>query len=543
LPATASPFAPFRNRRYLVYWLTGLSANFGWLIQLVGASWLMTSIGGGPELVALVQTAVALPIMLFSLPAGAISDALGRRTMVLWSQSFLLVVSTMLAVFAWMEVLTPWLLLAFTFLVGSGKALNNPGWQTMVSELMPREELPPAIAMNSVGFNIARSVGPAIGGVIVAAIGAFAAFAVNAVANLGVIFVARRWPKPVRDRNLPPETVGAAMMAGLRYVALSPTLLLVILRGAVFNFTAIAVMALMPLVARDLLQGGPQVFGFLLGAFGVGAVIGALNIARLKSRLSLEALVRIAFVSFAVATATMALSGNQVLSMLASALAGASWLMAMSTFNTTVQMSSPRWVLSRCHAIYQGAAFGANAMGALVWGVVASSVGTDGALIAAAVALIAGAALGLIMSLRELETLGLDPHAPWTPPQPSIDMVRKSGPILTTIEYRIRQEDVPEFLAMMTERRRQRIQDGARRWTLARDIQNPESWIESYKTPTWMEHERFHSRRTVAGAQIGDRIRELHQGPEKPRVRYALVRHPASTMTEGLAPIVAGVDH
>lgn len=527
---TPSAFAPFRNRDYLAYWLTGLAANFGWLIQLVGASWLMTSLGGTPEQVALVQTAVALPIVLFSLPAGAVADALGRRTLILWAQGFLLAVSLLLALCAFLGWLTPWWLLIFTFLVGSGKAISNPGWQTMVSEFMPRTELPGAIAMNSVGFNIARSVGPAIGGAIVATVGAFAAFVVNAVSNLGVILLAWRWPRATDTaRDLPPESVGGAMLAGMRYVALSPTLLQVILRGTALNLTGISVLALMPLIARDLLDGGPRTFGFLLGAFGVGAIIGAFVIDRARRLLALEPLIRTSVLVFAGAALILALSRSVGLTLLGAALAGGSWMISMSTLQTVVQTASPRWVLSRTHALYQTCAFFGNALGSWVWGALAGSLGLANALVASSVALVAAAALGLRWGLREFDALKLDPHSSWTAPPTALDILPKSGPILTIIEYRIREADVPAFLAAMTERRRNRIRDGAQLWTLSRDIQDPERWTERYKSPTWAEHHRHVLRRTVAGAELARRIHALHQGEGKPSVRYELVRHPPAS--------------
>jgi MFS family permease len=521
---TSSALAPFRNRLYSAYFLTGLMANFGWLIQLVGASWLMTSIGGSPEMVGLVQTSLAVPIMLFSLLAGAMADTFGRRTMVLWSQSFLLIVSSALAVCSYLELVTPWTLLAFTFLIGSGKALNNPAWQTMVREFVVPAEMPAAIALNSVGFNIARSVGPAIGGAIVAAVGAFAAFVINALSNVGMIIVFARWRFDTTPRDLPPEPVGAAMLAGVRYVAMSPHLLAVMLRAGVFNFAAISVMALMPLIARDLVQGGAEIYGLLLGAFGVGAIGGAVLGGRLRAALSLEGLARVGFVSFAVATVVIGLSGNVYLTLAACASAGASWLLTLSAFNTTVQLSSPRWVGSRSQALYQTASFGGNALGSWVWGSLAAQHGNAESLYISAAVLVAGAALGMIFALSELDTSGLDQHSRWSAPKMALDILPRSGPILTTQEYMIREEDVTEFLTVMAERRRGRRRDGAQQWLLARDIENPELWIERYKTATWVDTQRHHQRRTLADAAITDRLRALHQGEELPKMRHLLVR-------------------
>ena len=525
MPALPASLSPLRLASFRAYWLTALGANFGWLIQMVGASWLMTELGGTATEVALVQTSLALPIMLFALPAGAVADAIGRRTMILASQAFILVSSCLLALFAWEGWLTPWSLLAFTFAIGAGKAANNPSWQTMVAELVPRAEMPTAIALNSVGFNMARSVGPAIGGILVASVGAFAAFVVNAVGNVGTLVLAWRWPRPAPP-SLPPEPLGGAIMTGIRYAAMSTVLTRVILRGTLFNLAAVSVMALMPLIARDLLGGGPETFGILLGAFGFGAVGSAFAGPRLRAGLGLEAVVRLGFLGFALAALVMGLSRSAPLTLAAAFFAGGCWLITMSSFNATVQVSSPRWVLSRALALYQTVAFGGNALGSWLWGLAAAAAGTGPALMSSAVVLCAGAAIGLVWRLRELDSSGLDPHTPWTPPVPAIDMRPTSGPIVTTVEYRIDSADIAAFHALMAKRRRFRTRDGARRWTLSRDMQEPEVWYERFKTATWIETERHHQRRTVSGARVADELRALHRGGTRPAVHYELVRHP-----------------
>lgn len=519
-----SPLAPFREPRYLTFWLTGISSNFGWMIQLVGASWLMTLIGGSPEMVALVQTSVALPVVLFSLVAGALADTFGRRRMVLYSQFYLAIVSTTLAVFAFYGWLNPWLLLAFTFLIGSGRALSNPAWQTMVREFLPDRHVPAAIALGSAGFNMARTLGPAIGGAIVATVGAFAAFLVNAVANVAVIFVFLGWKKEQAERTLPPEAIGPAIMAGLRYVAMSPSILLVMTRAITFNTAAISVMALMPLVARDLLGGGPEIYGLLLGAFGLGGIAGAFLSPRLRKRLNLEGLARLGFALFAVATAITAMSSVLLLTMVGTAIAGLSWLITLSAFNTTVQLASPRWVVSRNLALYQTASFSGGALGSWLWGYLASHMGLQNALLISMASLAVGGVMGLVFALRDMDDLNLDPHDRWVAPDAAVDLLPRSGPVLTTLEYRIREEDLPEFLRAMRDRRRSRRRDGAHRWTLYRDIERPEFWYESFQTPTWTETQRHHMRRTMADAEIADRLRALHQGPERPRIKHHLIR-------------------
>jgi MFS family permease len=524
--------SPFRHRIFLMVWLASLASNLGGLIQSVGAAWLMTSIGASADLVALVQASMTLPIMLFSLMAGAIADNFDRRRLMIIAQIFLLAVSIVLTLCAYLGLITPWLLLTFTFLVGCGIAFNGPAWQSLVGEMVPRKDLPAAIALNSMGFNIARSVGPALGGFIVAAAGAFAAFAINAVSYLGLIFVLARWRPASIPKVLPPESLGTAMVAGIRYVAMSPNLGVVLLRGAVFGFAAIAVQALMPLIARDIIQGGPLTFGLLLGAFGVGAVGGALLSARLRQAMSLEALVCIAFLGFAICAAVSGASSIAAVSLVALALGGASWVLALSSFNATVQLSSPRWVVGRALAMYQMATFGGMAFGSWIWGVAAENLGTTNALLISAIVLLAGAALGLHFALPEMKSLNLDPLNRWAEPDVALDIRTRSGPIVVTIEYLIRESDSGVFLAVMAERRRIRRRDGARHWTLLRDLENPELWVERYHSPTWLEYVRHNQRRTHADAFVGDRLRALHQGPNPPRVRRMIERQTGVMMSD-----------
>jgi MFS family permease len=526
-PST-SPFVPFQQPIFRAVWLANLVANFGGLIQGVAASWLMTTIATSPDMVALVQASTTLPIMLFSLAAGAISDNYDRRLVMLTAQCFMFVVSTALAASAWFGLIGPWLLLTFTFLVGCGIALNNPAWQSSVGDMVPRQDIPAATVLNSAGFNTARSVGPALGGLIVASAGAAAAFVINAMSYIALIVVLLRWHPDRPKRLLPRETMGIAMSAGVRYVAMSPNILSVILRGFAFGFGSIVVLALLPLIARDLVKGGPLIFGILLGGYGVGAVVGAFVSARLRATLTSEALVRVTFVAFAVAVAVAAVSPWIWLTMPALFVAGACWVLTLSTFNATVQLSAPRWVVGRALALYQMATFGGMAGGSWVWGWLTLHLGIEQALLAAAGALVAGAALGLRFALPPLAALNLDPLSRWREPQISVGIEPRSGPIIVTIEYLIRDEDVFAFLDAMAERRRIRRRDGARQWTLLRDLANPELWIERYESPTWVEYVRHNQRVTQADAEIGDRVRALHYGPNPP-VAHRLIERQVSS--------------
>jgi MFS family permease len=516
--------APLRNPTFRAVWLATLASNFGGLIQAVGAAWMMTTITTQADMVALVQASTTLPIMVFSLASGALADNFNRRQVMLIAQLFMLAVSVALAVAAWAGALTPWLLLAFTFLIGCGTALNNPSWQASVGDIVPRAELPSAVALNSVGFNLTRSVGPAAGGLIVAVGGAAAAFAANALSYLPLILFLLRWRPSLAVSALPRETLGRAMGAGLRYVALSPNLLKVLLRSFLFGLTTIAVLALLPLVAASLLGGGPLLYGVLLGAFGVGAVGGAFLGARLSGLLSSEGIVRLAFAGFAACGTTVALSPYAALTALGMMAGGASWVLALALFNVTVQLSTPRWVVGRGLALYQTATFGGMALGSWLWGAVAEAHEPREALLVAAAAMAGGGLVGLLLPLPARGELDLDPANRWTEPAIAVAITPRSGPILVEVEYRIAEENVPSFLAEMTERHRIRARDGARQWHLLRDLEDPTIWLESYQTPTWVEYVRHNQRRTKVDAENLDRIRALHLGPGLPLVRRRIVR-------------------
>ncbi|TGQ82311.1 MFS transporter [Mesorhizobium sp. M8A.F.Ca.ET.207.01.1.1] len=538
---SVSALAPFRHGIFRAVWGASLVSNFGGLIQGVGAAWMMTTIATSPYQVALVQASTTLPIMLFALVAGAIADSFDRRKVMLVAQTFMLVVSVLLTAFTYLDLITPWTLLAFTFLIDSGTALNSPSWQASVGDIVPRNKVPAAVALNSMGFNLTRSVGPAIGGIIVAAAGAAAAFAANAVSYIGLIVVLARWKPDLPVSTLPRESLGAAMGAGLRYVAMSPNIGKVLVRGAAFGFSAGAVLALLPLVARDVVKGDALTYGIMLGAFGIGAVGGALISVRLRQLLSSETMVRCAFAGFAACAFNAAISQHAWQTSLGLLVGGACWVIALSHFNVTVQMATPRWVVGRVLSVYQTATFGGIALGSWIWGVVADAHGAETALIAAAIAMLAGGAIGLVLPLPQQQVLNLDPLNRFREPHLALDLKPRSGPIAIMIEYVIRREDEAEFLATMAERGRIRRRDGARNWTLARDLENPSIWIEHYHTPTWLEYVRHNGRITHADAMVGERLRALHSGDEPPRVRRVIER--PTTAGTALVPAKGPIEH
>ncbi len=525
----ASTLAPFKSRIFFAIWTASLISSFGSLIQAVGASWLMTSIAPTPDMVALVQTSTALPILLLSLPSGATADIWDRRIIMLIAQGMMLLTSAVLAAVTFFGHITPWSLLALTFLLGCGAALYGPAWQSSVSEQVPRAEVPAAISLNALAFNIARTAGPAIGGVIVATAGPPAAFLVNATTYVALIIVLISWRRHIPVPVLPPESMKMAMQAGVRYALLSPSIGAVLVRGFFFGLMGSAIWALMPLIARDLLGGGALTYGILFGAFGVGAVTGALMTTTIRERVSNEMVLKLSSLVFGLTTVCIALSAWVWLTLPLLLINGACWVIALSVLNITVQMSSPRWVVGRALSIYQMITFGGLAAGSWLFGELSGQRGIQTGLIAAGAGMVLTVLLGLKLRLPSVAGLNLDPlRDTLQPPDMAGEVVPQSGPVVIAVEYRIAPEDRDSFMAVMRELRRIRRRDGARQWTLLQDIDDPTRWTERFQSPTWLEYLRQRQRFTVADREVALRVRAFHRGADVPKVRHLLERTPTT---------------
>ena len=477
-------------------------------------------------LVALVQTATALPIVLLALPAGAMADNLDRRRILIFAQVGMCLVSAALALTAFAGLDNPWLLLLFTFLIGCGGALFNPAFQASMGDLVPRADLPAAVTLNSMGFNMMRSVGPAIGGLIVSVAGAATAFAVNAASYLGLIAMLIRWRPAYPARTTPPEHLVAAILAGMRYVTMSPILLRILGRCVLFGLSVAAVQALLPSLAEDRFTGNAVIYGTMLGAFGLGAIVGGWSNTRLRARYANETIVRLACAAFALGCIGLAVSDSVAVNHLALLPAGAAWVLALSMFNVSVQLASPRWVLGRCLSIYQMATFGAMAAGSWLWGSLADRLSTEASLLCAAGGLALAALAGLIWRFPQFSTDDLSPIDGWTRPALRLDLTPRSGPIRVTVTYRIDAADEATFRTLMRERRRIRIRDGARHWALAQDIEEPDLWTEHYIVPTWTEYLRHRDRRTRTDLANVEALHALHRGSAAPEVHRVIERPP-----------------
>jgi hypothetical protein len=360
----------------------------------------------------------------------------------------------------------------------------------------------------------------------VAAAGPEAAFFTNALSYIALIIVLLSWKRPKLDRLLPPESIGMAMEAGMRYARLSPAIRTVIIRAFVFGLLSSVVWALMPLIARNLLGGGALTYGALFGAFGAGAVLAGIVSVPLRQRLASETLIRLTSVVFAVTAITAAMSPWMFLTMLGFVGGGAAWVMTLSTLNITVQTWSPRWVLGRTMAIYQMVVFGGIALGSWLWGEVADLTSLTTALLIAGAMLVVSVSVGRWLPLPQPQTIVLDPSRTWPEPKLRLEVSADSGPVVVTVEYRVAANDWPDFLAAMYELRRVRRRDGARRWTVLQDLSEPEIWLERFQTPSWIEHLRQRHRFTVMDRDIERRVHAFHRGAEPPKVRHLLEQTP-----------------
>ena len=523
-PPAPQPGSIWRTLRHRVFfWLTlaALVSNVGTWMQNVGAAWLMTSLSSSPLMVALIQTASSLPILLLALPAGALADIVDRRRLLLFSQGWMLVAAALLGALTIAHLTTPWSLLALSLALGAGSAMNAPAWQAIVPELVPRQELTPAISLGSISFNLSRAVGPALGGLVVAWAGVGATFLLNAASFLAVMAVLYEWDRPRSTNVLPAERVLGAIKAGIRYMRFAPDLDAVLVRTAAFAFGASAVWAVLPIYARWQLDLGAAGYGGLLGCFGTGAMVAGTGLPRLGQRLSRNAICGLASAVFALGLLGLAESHNLVVVCVLIAIEGASWTAAMTVLNVAAQLSVPVWVQGRALALYQIVFQGGMAGGSILWGWVAERQNVRAAMLYAAAAVGVGLISMLRFRLASDANLALDPfHRPM--PEVADDIAPEAGPVLVTIEYRIDPRTAREFSAAMRRVRQIRLRDGAFFWGLFFNAAKPERFVEYFVVESWAEHARQHVRGVASDTVVESFARAYHIGDEPPIVTHQI---------------------
>jgi MFS family permease len=504
---------PFRQTVFTVLWTATVVANVGSWMYNASAGWLMTLLNPDPLIVALVQVATTAPMFLFALPAGVLADVFDRRRFLIGVEVALTVLSAIFAALVSLELARPGNLLVFTFLLGAGAALAAPAWQAIVPALVAREDLTGAVAANSVGINVSRAIGPALAGVLIGAIGMASPFWVNAASNLGIIVALLWWQSPERAQaHLPAERLRSALRTGLRYARHNRHLQATLMRALGFFLFASAYWALLPLVTRSQIAGGPELYGILLGAIGVGAVIGAFALPWLNQRLGTDWLVALGTLGTALTLVLFGLARAPTTAIVASFIAGMSWMANVSSMSVSAQLALPDWVRGRGLAMFSTVLFGGLTLGSAVWGQVAGMVGLPLAHFVAA----AGAVLAIPLTWRwKLQTaagLDLRPSMHWPTPTLAGEIEPDRGPVLVTVEYRIDPVQRAPFLLALERVARQRRRDGAYAWGVFEDAAVPGRFLETFLVESWLEHLRQHERVTHADRRLQDAVQQFQKG-------------------------------
>jgi len=500
LQAADSPtWAPLGQRAFRWLWLGVLISWIGTWMQTVGAQWLLVDAPNAAALVSLMQAVNTLPVMLLALPGGVLADSFDRRWLLFTVQVYLFVVGILLAVLTAAGQMPPALLLAFTFALGAGGAVQLPAWQAMMPELVPRTRLRAAARLDLVGINLARSIGPALAGLVIAHLGGVpVVFALNAMSVVLFAVALLFWrPSPAgletrRERFVP------ALRAGGRYVWHEPIVRRILLRAILFITPAMALWALLPLIASQRLGLGADGYGALFGALGLGAIVGAAVLGRVRDRLSTNGMLGTASVVYAAASAVIVLVPSFPAALATLVFAGLAWMAVTSTLGAELQLFLPAWVRARGLAVYMVIFTGSMTAGALVWGLVAEGIGLRSTLLVAAFAVLASVVAGVVSRLPETGHLDPQPAIYWPEARLAFEPEPDAGPILVSVEYTVTPEREAAFLEAMDHLRGSRRRTGASRWELYRDGERPDRFVEIFSVPSWEEHLRQHEGRLTA---------------------------------------------
>ncbi|WP_024547875.1 MFS transporter [Siccibacter turicensis] len=514
----ASTWSPLRAPVFRMLWIATVVSNIGSWMSDVGTSWMMLSLSPNPLWVALVQAASSLPMFLFALPSGVMADIIDRRRYLLFSQLWMFIVAIGLSALALTGQVTPLVLLISTFLLSTGAAMSSPPFQAIVPDLVSKKELAPAIALNSLGINISRAIGPALGGLILSFAGPWVVFLLNALSVLGVGIVLWRWKSEPSVQKLPPEHFFSAVRAGLRYVHAAPVLRNVLVRTVAFFLFASAGWALLPLVARRELGLGPGQYGIMLASIGLGAICGAILLPRLRARFNPDRLMVLASLLFALTMLALAFVRHFWLLTGLEFFTGMAWIAVLSTLNVGAQRSAARWVKARALAVYLTVFFGSMTLGSAIWGQLAAQFSIPLSLCLAAAGMVIASATVRRWRLDKDPDLNLDSHVEQGVSELTLNSQR--GPVMISVEYQIDPDQAPAFIRALQEMRRVRRRGGAMSWAVYEDIQQPGTFVETFVVGSWMEHLRQHERHTENDFQIQRRVRAFQRGETPPTVRH-----------------------
>jgi MFS family permease len=527
-PTSNNGFAPLRIPLFRDRWIASTVSSVGTWMQDTAGTWLMTALTASPLLIALMQTAASLPVLCLGLLAGATADIYERRRLLIFWQTWMLVSVAILAVLTFLGHISPWALLAFTFLLNIGSAMNNPAWQAIVPELVPRELIPDTVSLNAASNNLARAVGPALGGLMVAAFartdtGAGSVFLLNALSFAGVIWVLFNWKRtPLFKSALPAERIAGSIRSGLRFVRYSPTIQAPLLRAFTFAFFVSAIWSLLAVVAKRDLNQGALGYGILNGSLGLGAVIAATQLPRVRRRFSASQIIAASSLYNVFTLAMLAYVRSPYLIVPTLVVSGSAWTSTMSTLNTSIQLGAPSWVTARALGTYMMTFQGGMALGSILWGFIAEHSSTPVALTCSAAGLLL--TLPIVHRFKVLEgpLPDLRPYQ-WT--RPAIEPLHgdpSEGPVRVSIEYCIPMDRYDEFTVAIHRLGKVRLRDGAMRWAIFRDALRPERLNETFVMESWLEYLRTRERMTAEDRSIRDAAWAFHGAKEPPTVSHQI---------------------
>jgi MFS family permease len=538
--AKPTMWTPFTFALFRAIWIASVVSNIGTWMQNVAGVWLVTTLTTSALLVALMQTATSLPAFLLSMPAGAIGDLIDRRRLLLFTQGFMAVVALGLGAFTLSGHITALEVLGFTFLLGMGAAVNGPVWQAVATELVPRPVLPFAITLNGVSNNIARAIGPALGGLIIAYYSPAYVFLLNGISFIGTFWVVYRWRREVEPITGPAENFIGALRAGMRYVQYSPAIYGVLVRTFAFSFGASAMWALLSVVVARRLHLSSGSYGVMLSWLGAGAVTGAFLMARSGQRLNMNQRVLLGSLGFVGTNLALALVPSEYWLFPVMFMSGTAWLIIMTSFNTTVQLHVPKWVQARVVSIYMLVFQAGLSLGSVAWGELADRISLQTALLGAAGWMLASLALALPFPIHSSEGLDLAPAESWADPAEAVEgegISPDDGPVVVMIEYEVAPADWAAFRQAAEQLTRLRLRDGALRAGIFADVAEPTRLTEFFYVATWGEHLRQHHRFTRDDQAVEAQVRQFHRSQEPPRVTHFLAFPKASNVEVPSPPL------
>lgn len=520
-----STWAPLRSPVYRALWIAQLVSNLGTWMQTVGAQWMLVDDPRAAVLVPLVQTATTLPVVLLALPSGVLADLVDRRRLLIATQGAMAAGVGLLATLTGFGLTTPAVLLTLLFVIGCGQALTAPAWQAIQPDLVPAEQIPAAAALGSMSLNGARAIGPAIAGVLVSLSGPTLVFALNAVSFVGIVFVLVWWRRPPVESGYPPERALAALSAGGRFIRSSPIVRRILLRAALFIAPASALWGLLPVIAANQLGLSSSGYGLLLGALGAGAVLGAFLLSRLRTRFGQNFLLTAGAAGFAVATVVLALVPVFWIVLLALVVGGASWLLSLSTLNASMQLNLPAWVRARGLSVYQLIFMGGQALGSVVWGVLAATATSAASLLVAAGLLVVCGLSSLWWPLHaKTSNLDLTPSSHWPEPTLIFEPEPLDGPVLVLTHYRVASSNDDAFLKAMAVLGRSRQRTGASQWRLFRSVEHESTFVETFVVRSWGEHMHQHYTRLTGQDRLIEEAVERYTDGVPESEHYLAVR-------------------